>query len=378
MDIYHNPVRVLFGYGALDRLKGLVEETGARRVLVLTRGGEFEQTQPAQQIKEQLAEKIAMWIPYTVSNPDLADIAPVYQAASELDYDLVVAVGGGSVMDTGKFLSCFRGMGLQGVAELRQAVVSHSYCENHRRCPFIGISTTSGTSSELTPWAAIWDREKGLKYSIDHPSIFAYAAIIDPVLTLALPRRATVSTALDALCHATESYWSKPSNAISRIFSLRAIETITKTLPKLAEDLSNRLLREQMAYGAMCAGMAFSTTRTTACHSISYPLTLTFGLEHGIAAAATLPSVLVHNQQAIIDKERFFHAFGGSQSAEQAKAFLLSLYQQVDARVQLSQYGASPADLQEIVSRAYTKGRMDNNPVAISPEDLFQMLKELL
>ena len=194
MDIYHNPVRVLFGYGALDRLKGLVEETGARRVLVLTRGGEFEQTQPAQQIKEQLAEKIAMWIPYTVSNPDLADIAPVYQAASELDYDLVVAVGGGSVMDTGKFLSCFRGMGLQGVAELRQAVVSHSYCENHRRCPFIGISTTSGTSSELTPWAAIWDREKGLKYSIDHPSIFAYAAIIDPVLTLALPRRATVST----------------------------------------------------------------------------------------------------------------------------------------------------------------------------------------
>ena len=126
------------------------------------------------------------------------------------------------------------------------------------------------------------------------------------LLQLTLPNRLTASTALDALCHATEAYWSKNSNEISRVYSLEAIKRIVNNLEKVLNHPNEIALRNEIALGSLYAGLAFSNTRTTACHSISYPLTLELGIVHGIAASLTLAKVMEFNFESIIEKDNYF------------------------------------------------------------------------
>lgn len=126
----------------------------------------------------------------------------------------------------------------------------------------------------MTCWATIWDRSKGMKLSIESDKLYAHKAIIDSTLTTSLPKRLKASTALDALCHATEAYWSKNSNELSRVYSLEAIKRIVGSLEKVLDCPNDLTLRNEIALGSLYAGLAFSNTHTTACHSISYPLIL--------------------------------------------------------------------------------------------------------
>lgn len=104
---------------------------------------------------------------------------------------------------------------------------------NRSNCRWIAIPTTSGTGSEVTPWASVWDFKSANKYTVDDASLFAYKAIIDPKITESLPLHITISTACDTLCHAMEAYWSKSTNEISKVFSLKAIELIAEMFRKI-------------------------------------------------------------------------------------------------------------------------------------------------
>ena len=174
---------------------------------------------------------------------------------------------------------------------------------------FIAIPTTAGTSSEVTSWATIWDTARSMKMSVEAKWLAPSTAYIIPELTLRLTDRLTLTTGLDALSHAVESYWSKSSNVITREFSKNAISIIVEYLPRALKDPRNIEYRERLCLGALLSGMAFGNTKTTACHSISYPLTMRYGIEHGFAVIITLAEVMKRNEAKIVDFEGLLKAF---------------------------------------------------------------------
>jgi len=267
-------------------------------------------------------------------------------------------------------------MEIESTTALRSVIEQKLYKENQNIVPWIGISTTSGTGSEVTCWATIWDRARGIKLSIDCEQLYANTAIIDPTLTASLPKASTASTALDALCHATEAYWSKNSNEISRVYSLEAIKRIVNNIEKVLTQPNEITIRNEIALGSLYAGLAFSNTRTTACHSISYPLTLELGIDHGIAASLTLAKVMELNLEMIIEKDQLFQAFGVS-NCKEIQEFIEHIHQLAGFSSKLRDYKANLEIIESIAKNAFTKGRMDNNPIALTKNDVVEILKSI-
>lgn len=376
MSEYHNPVRLAFGDKALCLLPALLKSIpeSAGRVLLLTRGGDLPASVEYQTLLDDLAPLAPEELHVDLANPDVADIPGLLQRAD--NPDLVIAIGGGTVLDIAKALCAFRGRELNNTAAVRAAIADKAYVDNPSPGAWIGIPTTSGTGSEVTQWAALWDREHGRKYSIDHPLLYARAAVVDPRLTVGLPRRATVATCFDALCHAVESYWSKPSNSVSRLHSLEAVRRMVRALPLLLDEPESLPLRGEVAMASLHAGLAFSSTRTTACHSISYPLTLGHGIEHGVAACLTLAGVMARNAPALIEKEKLFAAFGAA-DVQGVRRVLHELFAAAGVSPHLRDHGVTEADLPGLALCSHTKGRMDNNPVDLTPADVEQILREV-
>ena len=158
--------------------------------------------------------------------------------------------------------------------------------------PIIAVPTTSGTGSEVTCWATVWDTDAQKKYSLNLPSLYPEHAVVDPELMLGAPRGLTVSTGLDALSHALESIWNVNANPVSSAFAVTAASDVLEALPALADDLDNLDLRARMARAATISGMAFSNTKTALAHSVSYPITLKHGVPHGIACSFSLSMVM--------------------------------------------------------------------------------------
>jgi alcohol dehydrogenase len=202
--------------------------------------------------------------------------------------EAIVALGGGSVIDTAKVLSASSG----DFERVRRYLVDHEGEEALGSVPIIAIPTTAGTGSEVTSWASVWDPIAGRKYSLSRPNLYPEHALVDPELTVGIPRRLTVTTALDALSHSLESIWNVNANPVSTDFAVVAATEILEVLPSLVTDLGSLALRSRMARAALLAGLAFSNTRTALAHSLSYPITLRYGLPHGLACSFSLPILL--------------------------------------------------------------------------------------
>lgn len=379
MSSFYNPVAVFIGESAANTFEQAVNSrfNQVQRVLLLTRGGEVEQHPSLQPLMKFLSAKEVQMRAVTFSNPDVLDILELKKDIGAFDYELIVAIGGGSVMDVAKVLSALKHISLESVSDIREAITEECYVDEQAFTPWIGIPTTSGTGSEVTCWATVWDEERGKKYSVTDIRLYAACSWMLPELTLTMPMRLSVSTALDALCHAVEAYWSVHTNDITRVYALQAIELISKCLPQLVEQPDSLVLRKRLSVASLYAGLAFSNTRTTACHSISYPLTMHFGIDHGIAVSITLTTVMRHNLSAIIEPMKFFQAFGAN-NVDEVEQRIRQIYEMYDLSPQLGAYGVSVEDLPAILALAYTKGRMDNNPVAITEQQLHDMLVSLL
>lgn len=201
--------------------------------------------------------------------------------------EVIVAFGGGSVIDTAKALAVSFGdfSNVLAVLQGRGAQVP-------KATPIIAVPTTSGTGSEVTCWATMWDTDAGKKYSLNREDLYPEHAIVDPATSLGVPRNLTLATGLDALSHALESLWNVNANPISTNHAVFAAIELLDALPKLLERLDDIRLRERVAQASLFAGLAFSNTKTALAHSLSYYLTLHHGTIHGIACSFTLPAVM--------------------------------------------------------------------------------------
>ena len=378
MSSYYNPVKTHFGQGKISELSGIIKLCkGTEKILLLTRGGSFDKSDDQIKISMILKGFDVIEIPFAVSNPDISDIVHLRESIQNFDYDIVIGIGGGSGLDAAKALVLLKDTASNDIDDMRRIIEKKEYLKTDNIIKWIAVPTTAGTGSEVTPWATIWDKEKSLKYSVESDKLFAYAAVIDPELTKELPYIPSLSSAFDSLCHAFEAYWAKSSGIIQRMYALFAIQILIDVIPKLSGDLKDMKNREKTSLGSFLAGMAFSNTKTTACHSISYPLTLKFGIDHGIAAVMTLPEVLRINEDALVDKDKLLLAIG-EKSIEDVAIKLTAMIEAAGFSPRLSEHGIKEEDIKGIAEASYSKGRMDNNPVDIPLNELEMMLKRIL
>jgi alcohol dehydrogenase class IV len=319
------------------------------------------------------------WINKIPSNPTYKDIFEALKISRNKSFNVVVAIGGGSTMDMAK--SCVGLTYLLNDNEFSEKVVldcikTKEYLQNTSDIPIYAVPTTAGTGSEVTHWATVWDIEGGAKYSVDAQHLYPKKAYIIPEFTLSMPKRLTLSTGLDALCQAVEAYWAKATNPMVKELSKIAIRLIIKYLPKVLEDSTNLHYREKMALGSLFSGLAFSNTRTTACHSISYPLTMRFGIEHGLACIISLPKVMEINLSAIDEVENLFEVLR-IESAEGLQKWLDIVSEGV-VDLKLSSFGVKIQNIDELVNMSFTLGRMDNNPVDITRVDVKKILESIM
>jgi phosphonate metabolism-associated iron-containing alcohol dehydrogenase len=285
---FRNPVAATFGPGCLAQLP---DRLGRRGAVVVT-FPEAEGLGLHARLGRILGERLRGFISDIAPNPDVAELRALYARfwRDYRDCEAVVAVGGGSALDTAKVLVVGTADGAFGDLESSLAG-GRSFAPNATKA-LITVPTTAGTGSEVTPWATVWDRAAHRKYSLHLEATWPEAAFVDPELTLTLPASVTLQSGLDALSHALESIWNVNANPVSDVLAVAAAKSMLATLPPLMRELRNADLRARASQAALQAGLAFSNTKTALAHSLSYEMTLRHGLPHGIACSFTLPLVL--------------------------------------------------------------------------------------
>ncbi len=370
MNRYYNPVHTIQGAGCLNCLPDVLEKMQPknRRVLVLAWSEKvFEHT-----VFSKLSDFEVKTVVFEASNPTVAQLYQCYQETKEFDPDTVVAIGGGSILDVGKSLCCMYGKEISEEDALREMIQNKEFgCPKVR---WIGVPTTAGTGSEVTCWATIWDPARDAKRSVESKENYAYAALVDPRLTEGMPLKLAVSSALDAAAHGVESYWAKGTNCVSRALALQGIRIIMNHMEDLLSEKSQA--HDAMARGSMLAGLAFSNTKTTACHSISYPLTMRYGIPHGAAVSMLLAPLLQMNAQSVDGMPELLDALNVT-DANMLKQRISSYLIRSGQPDTLRGWGVEQEALSHLAELGMTKGRADNNPVKITAEKIKEILESV-
>lgn len=307
------------------------------------------------------------------ANPTPGQVQQAIDFALPLAPEWILAVGGGSVLDTAKLVRLALASKRPRFGELLAGEHSGPV---PRRPLLAAVPTTHGTGAELTMWATVWDKEAGRKLSVSHPGCYPDLAAYCPPLTAGLPLAVSLSTTLDALAHALESLWNRGGNPVSDELAMAAVCRIAANLELLAEPVPVAV-RAGLLRASLLAGLAFASTRTAAAHSISYPLTLRLGVPHGVACAITLPALWRLNAPHMPEKaERLRRQLGGDDV--EATLQRLLRFAAASVPVALSAYGAGAADLEALVRESFTKGRMENNLVDLKPDDVRAILRSVL
>jgi phosphonate metabolism-associated iron-containing alcohol dehydrogenase len=340
-------VAIRFGAGSVAELPQVL--AGRRAVLVTF--PEAESLGLAARVRGMLGEDLVAVEDRIEPNPDVSYLAAMYERfwRDHSGCEALVAVGGGSAIDTAKALMVGTASGR--FDELIALLATGTAFTPHRVKALIAVPTTAGTGSEVTPWATIWDRAAGKKHSLHLPETWPECAIVDPDLMLTLPQAVTLQSGLDALSHALESIWNVNANPLSDTYAVAAAREVMATLPVLLAAPADRALRARMALAALKAGLAFSNTKTALAHSISYEMTLRFGLPHGIACSFTLPMVLERALGVNADRDAVLASvFDGDLAG--ASRRLAKFLESVGVATEFRAYGVSDEDSRRMVAQA--------------------------
>ena len=344
---YHNPVAVHFGVGVLDALPDVLR---GRRASIVT-FPEAEGFGLLPRLRTLVGASLVGVVDQTRPNPDVDGLDAMYRAfwREQAESEVIVAVGGGSALDTAKALMV--GTETGEFDALVGLLATGKPFAPHRAKTLIAVPTTSGTGSEVTGWATVWHRAAGKKYSLHLPQTWPEAAIVDPELTLSLPPGPTLAAGLDALSHALEAIWNIHANPVSDNHAVQAARLVLSTLPELMKSPSDIELRRRMSLAALTAGLAFSNTRTALAHSISYDMTMHHGLPHGIACSFTLGMVLQRAIGASAECDavlaRVFDV-----PLTRAPAFLDEFLEGIGVATRFAAYGVSETESARMVATA--------------------------
>lgn len=365
------PGWIVAGPGCLARLAELARE---RDVLLVTSAGWVARGIVARLAAALEGARITLHDRVT-PNPDIDLLDAALPALRQSPPALILALGGGSVIDTAKALA------------LALPAVGWSFAGHFRAggalpeaeaLPILAVPTTAGTGAEVTQFATIWDKADRRKHSLHSPALIPRGVLLDAELTLGLPRATTLHAGLDALSHALEAIWNRNANSLSDGFALQALRLIFAHLPAVLEQPDSRPDRAAMLEASLLAGCAIAQTRTALVHSMSYPLTAHLGVPHGLACGAFLAGVLAYNRAA--DDGRIAaaaRALGHGDAAGLAAA-LDTLLARIGLPGELAAHNITRDAAEGLAGEMITPARAGNNLRAAGPADVLDIVRDAL
>lgn len=383
---FHNPVKIISGHKALDNLPSELEGLGARRPMVITDKGVTGAGLVT--IFKKSFDSSGMTIgaifddvPPDSSSEVVEKITSIYR---QNRCDSLVALGGGSVIDTAKGVNIL-------ITENSDDLLNFSGAEMLKKPmkPLVVIPTTSGTGSEVTVVAVISDIKRNLKMAFTSSHLLPDIALLDPRMTLTLPPRMTAATAMDAMCHAIEAFIGLQKNPMSDAYAVAAIEIISRNVIKAVSEGGNADVRLAMANGSTMAGAAFSNSMVGVIHSLGHAAGGICHIPHGIAMNIFLPFGLEYNmpkcRQNIgrlllpIAGAEVYARTPESRRAEQMIHYLKelqnALHDLCDLPVTLQQAGVAEDKLSEIAQAAINDPSIIMNPREMDAGDALAILK---
>ncbi|MBR0459415.1 MAG: iron-containing alcohol dehydrogenase [Victivallales bacterium] len=302
-------------------------------------------------------------------DPPLECVDDIRKKARQAKANLLLAIGGGSVMDATKTAAFLAQQDEPTAAFFRGELPLPAH-----GLPFLALPTTAGTGAEITKNAVLTDQERDFKGSIRSPQMVASVAIVDPDFTLALPKRVTADSGLDALTQAIESYVSSGASALSKTLALEATFLLLRWLPLAWEDGGNAEARTKTAEGSMLSAMAFSQSGLGAVHGLAHPIGHRLNLAHGFTCAVLLPHIIRYNLP--VCREAFDH-LGAAAGCSDSRG-LCERVEWLCKHLQVPQNFPTlqPADIPYIVKNCRS-GSMKANPRFMSDEDVTVLLQRL-
>lgn len=311
-----------------------------------------------------------LWMKESVSYPTQGMLKMGMDILRDFKPEAILAIGGGSAIDFAKGIKAFYNSGEEMSAEVITELLQKKEIRENRM-DIIAVPTTAGTGAEVTKWATIWDDDKKCKYSIDQDALKPDKAYIVPEFVVKADRKLTITTGLDSIAHAMEAYWSKKTSPLVRALARESIRTSVQYLEQILKRPEDVSLREKQCVASVLSGLAFSMTRTTACHSISYPLTMKYQIPHGTAVAMTLAQVAERNHGSYEEEEELLALFaecGG------IRAYLERVCG-TEVSLRLRDYQITQEMIADIAHSSFTLGRMDNNPTELDAWEVAEILK---
>ena len=374
-------VRIEFGIGTVRYLADHVRSLGGRHALIVTDPGLVA----AGVIPKVTAVLETTDIAYTLfaevqAEPDASGVEQGVELYRSEGCDIVISVGGGSSLDTGKAISVMINneghiRDYAGLGKLR-----------HPGVPQIAIPTTAGTGSEATIWSVLSEKDKKIKYGVGSRFLVPTIALCDPELTVTLPPRLTAVTGIDALAHALESYVNKATQPISEALAEKSIQLVARSLRTAVFAGDQIAARADMLLASTIAATAFNATRLGLAHALAMPLGAKAKVPHADVITILLPEVNRYNLTANLPKfARIAELFGENanglslrQAAELGVNAVEQLIDDIGAPRKLGDYGVTEATLPEMAEEGMTSGNIAVNPRAATTEDLVEIMRGCL
>lgn len=375
------PGSVYAGKDSLQKIEDIIQEHCTERVVVLI--DQAVETMPEiRQMCTALGDKLAGVVDDIPAEPACHSIKGICDRVLALDGEMIIAIGGGSVMDMAKVVA--------------SAVTNKAYAEagfmtpeliTEKPVPTVMVPTTAGTGAEATPNAVFLVPKQELKVGVVSNTFVASYVILDPVMTSGMPPQLTASTGIDALCHGIESYLSVLANPISKAFSLKAVALIGSGIEKAYHDGTDLEAREKMLLGSFFAGLCLSSSSTVAVHALSYPLGGKYHIPHGVANAILLPWVLRANLSHC--REAYCELAEAMLPQKQLEAmesvpegfvtYIFELCRNLGIPGDLTRFGLKKGDINDLADRAMEVDRLlSKNPKKLSREEIRAVYEALL
>ena len=381
MCVLNAPSNVFFEFGAIEKLSPFLEAVQAKRILIVHGQNSYGESGLKSALERLLSHwDTGEWITKSTS-PSLEEAEKGVLFTLGHKPDVIVAAGGGSVLDMGKLIGIFSAneMFPQRWIKTRETFFKSSI-------PIVAIPSTAGTGSEATHFAVIWHGKE--KFSAAHDSMRPELVLVDPQFHRSLPQPVRASSSFDALAQAIESYWSVHATDVSKEFAVQAIRML---LPCIVLDCFDDDALLQMAKGAYYAGKSIDLTTTTAPHAVSYAFTGYYRIPHGHAVALTLPSFFEFNGKVLDDDcldsrgvkyvRKTLQELAnllGAQDSKQARHVLEGIIDKLGLERKLSAVGLqTEKDIDCIVEHGFNADRVSNNPRQLTPGHLRKMLLSL-
>jgi alcohol dehydrogenase class IV len=378
LETVRGPRQLMVGEGVAQNLPRVVAECGSRVLLVTDRVllGQPRVTELVAAVRDAV-DTVGV---FADAKPDvpLTDVDLAVSAAADVDADVLLAIGGGTVIDLAKIVGVIR----------RHGGAPRDYYGESKvpgpTLPLVAVPTTAGTGSELTPVSVLTDPERELKVGVSSVHIVPDFAVVDPELTYTCPATVTAHSGIDAFCHAVESYTARPRahgpldlveqvflgrNAVTDHHALLAAERIARSLRRAVRDGGDAAARADMSYGSVLAGIAFSHAGNAAPHALQYPIGAATHTPHGLGVGLLLPYALAAAKDAVGDRLATLAGVCGldvtdASDAEAADAFLtwlVELLGDIGIPASLAEIGVERADLPRFAELASGVTRLVQN-----------------